>query len=269
MDAIAGQRGAVACRPKSGLRGGALIVLWVLLRAVTPAVAGPVGEAGTAQAGTDAAGSAQAGSAQAGSAQAGSALAGQDAAALVARAKALFLAEKYIEAADTLMAAYKQQPRPIYLFNAAQSYRKGNAPQRALSAYEQFIPVADTEQLAAEARTYARDMKTLLDAQERSQTITLALENERQAAAEKQRELEAEKNRALSAEKERAQRIAAELEQAKHPPFYKRAVFWGIVSPLLATGIAMSIALPLYAQSIRDANRTDGGAFTITLPMNK
>lgn len=195
--------------------------------------------------------------------------AGLDAAALVAHAKSLFLAEKYVEAADTLIAAFKQTPRPIYLFNAAQSYRKGNAPQRALAAYEQFIPIAETEQLAAEARTYARDMRTLIDAQERSQSVTLALESERQAAAEKQRALQVEKEQALQVEKQRTQRIAAELEQAKNPPFYKRAVFWGIVSPLLATGIAISIALPLYDQSIRDANRTDGGAFTITLPMNK
>jgi tetratricopeptide (TPR) repeat protein len=194
--------------------------------------------------------------------------AGVDAAALVTHAKALFLAERYVEAADTLMAAYQQTPRPIYLFNAAQSYRKGNAPKQALAAYEQFIPVAETEQLAAEARTYARDMRTLIDAQERSQTVTLALESERQAAAEKQRALQVEKEQALQLEKARSQRIAAELERAKNPPFYKRALFWGIVSPLLALGTVIAIVAPLSEQSVRDANRTNGGTFTIALPMS-
>src|SRR5262245_59040133 len=73
---------------------------------------------------------------------------GQGAAELAAYAKTLFLAEKYVEAADMLVAAYEQSPRPIYLFNAAQSYRKGNAYRRALAAYERFIPVAEYEVLA-------------------------------------------------------------------------------------------------------------------------
>jgi hypothetical protein len=185
--------------------------------------------------------------------------AGQSAAELAAYAKSLFLAERYVEAADMLVAAYQEAPRPIYLFNAAQSYRKGNAPNKALAAYESFITVAESDALAAEARTYARDMRTLIDAQERSQTVRLELESERQAAAEKER--------ALQAEQERRLRMEAELERTRHPPFYKRAVFWGIVSPIVALGIVAGIAVPLQIKAAHDANQTDGGSFTITLPL--
>lgn len=200
---------------------------------------------------------------------------GQAAAELATYAKDLFLAGKYVEAADMLVAAYERSPHPIYLFNAAQSYRKGNAPRQALANYERFIQVAEHDALAAEAHTYVHDMQALIDAQERSQTAKLELETERHAAAEIKLELEsarqasAEKQQALLLEKERAQRIAAALKRAEHPPFYKRAVFWGIVSPLIALGIAVCIALPLTEKSTHDANKTDGGSFTITLPLGK
>jgi tetratricopeptide (TPR) repeat protein len=183
---------------------------------------------------------------------------GQGAAALVTYARSLFAGERYSEAAQVLLTAYDQSPQPVYLFNAAQSFRKATRPQEALDAYQRFLIVAPDDPLAVEARGYALDMQTLLAAQSRSQTVNLALESERQVSAERQQ--------ALLDEKLRLTKVQAELERAKHPPFYKRAIFWGIVSPLLLIGIVTAIAVPVSGYYTRQGNITDGGSFTVALP---
>ena len=77
---------------------------------------------------------------------------------LLAEAKKLFHDEHYPEAAAALEAAYRAEPKPLFLFNAGQAYRKGDRPREALAQYQRFLALAPDDPLAAEARGYIRDM---------------------------------------------------------------------------------------------------------------
>src|SRR5262245_2036021 len=56
-----------------------------------------------------------------------------------ARAKALFEAGRFDEAAATFLEAYAITRKPMLLFNAAQAYRKANRRTDAISTYRWFI----------------------------------------------------------------------------------------------------------------------------------
>jgi len=191
---------------------------------------------------------------------------GQSAETLSGYARALFLAGRYDEAAEVLLSAYAASPQALFLFNAGQSFRKAGRPREALAQYQRFLKEAPEDRLAPEARGYVKDMQAILDAQEHSQTVTLELESERQARQAKQQALLA-KQQALLAEQMELVATQAQLEKARHPPFYRRALFWGIVSPILVGAAAVAIGVTVYSKRVHDDNLTDGGSYTIVLPM--
>lgn len=124
-----------------------------------------------------------------------------EAKATQARAAQLFRDNQFAEAAELLRIAYRQDPRPILLFNAGQAYRKADRAVEARALYEQFLAAAPGHPLAPETRGYIKDMEALSAMQLRVKKISLALEeqvaatqlSERQAAAT----LEQERQRSL------------------------------------------------------------------------
>ena len=124
----------------------------------------------------------------------------------VAYANQLFLAGLYADAAAALRRAYERNPKPIYLFNAGQSYRKGLYPVEALELYERFIAIAPTHPLANEARGHVQTIQALLQKQRENEQIKLQL-TEEQAMAEQARK------RADAAHK-KAEELGRQAEEA-------------------------------------------------------
>ncbi|MFO0576915.1 MAG: hypothetical protein U1A78_23170 [Polyangia bacterium] len=124
----------------------------------------------------------------------------------VAYANQLFLAGLYADAAAALRRAYERNPKPIYLFNAGQSYRKGLYPVEALELYERFIAIAPAHPLANEARGHVQTIQALLQKQRENEQIKLQL-TEEQALAEQARK------RADAAHK-KAEELGRQAEEA-------------------------------------------------------
>lgn len=159
---------------------------------------------------------------------------------LVERAGAQFRAGQYDEAARALRRAYARQPRPLYLFNAGQAYRKGGHIEEALAMYQEFIRVAPQLALAAEAQGYIQTLRTLAEQQRQNQEIRLQLSEEQiQAEAARQK---AERQRILAA----AVQEQLLLERKKNVPLHKRRAFQavlGVTASLVVTGVVMGAAL--------------------------
>lgn len=124
-----------------------------------------------------------------------------------AQAATAFQTGKYSAAAELLLRVYEADPQPLYLFNAGQSYRKGDKPLEAKNAYEQFLRVAPDHRLAPEVVGYIRDMEAILATQKKAQEISFELDKEK-----------AEANSARQA------------LQAERAPLYKKPLFWATVA---------------------------------------
>lgn len=128
-----------------------------------------------------------------------------------ARAARLFRVGQYTEAAALLQQAYRDDPRPIFLFNAGQSYRIAQQPAEARALYEQFLTAAPTHTLAKEARAYLKDMEALLAMQQRTREVALELEEQLSATRNHKQQALA----ALEQERQRAQQIEQSLVSTK------------------------------------------------------
>src|SRR5579884_1611596 len=58
-----------------------------------------------------------------------------------------YQAKDYITAAGHFEDAYKLDPNPLYLFNAAQVYRLANACQKAIDLYQDFLAKVKEQKL--------------------------------------------------------------------------------------------------------------------------
>lgn len=182
-----------------------------------------------------------------------------------ARAARMFRDGHYAEAAALLQQAYRADPRPIFLFNAAQSYRIAQQPAEARGLYEQFLSAAPTHTLAQEARAYLKDMEALLSMQRRTREVALALEEQLSAT-------ESGKQQALAAleqERLRAQQIEqsllstkAQLDRDRQKLVARKRWILGLSVgvPLLLGGlVGGSIGVVMYTRS-----HTDGGTAVIS-----
>lgn len=143
------------------------------------------------------------------------------AAAHLAAAKQAFQSQDYNTAAEALQKAYAVEPRSLYLFNAAQAYRKGERYKDALDLYEKFLQTDPDNRLAPEAKGYVADLKALLATKAQAEKIQIELQSEQAAK----------------------QQIAQQLEQARKPPFYKRAAFWGPVGAAVAVALIVGVTV--------------------------
>lgn len=180
---------------------------------------------------------------------------------LVSYASTMFKSQKFAEAGQSLHFAYQREPRPIFLFNAGQAYRKGERYNEAKAAYSEFLQVAPDHRLASEARGYVATLTALLEQRERSQQIEMALSDQK-AESERAKQL-SEENRAKAeanrAKAEQAEKALAD-EQTKQKKFYRRPWFWGLVGAGVVLGGSIAAGV-LIAGAQRKTDATVAATF--------
>jgi tetratricopeptide (TPR) repeat protein len=146
-------------------------------------------------------------------------------------ARQLFAHEDFVNAAKELELAFARDPRPLYLFNAGQAYRKGEKLVEAKHLYQQFLSLAPDHVLAVDARDHIRTIEQLINQQEQNQQIGFALEQ-----------------------------TLKDLEKARKPlPVYKRAWFWLSIAGVASTAVAIGVGVKLY----NDQRNSNGGTLSL------
>jgi tetratricopeptide (TPR) repeat protein len=146
------------------------------------------------------------------------------ASALVNYARLLFGRQDYPAAAEALERAYAREPRPIFLFNAAQSYRKAERYADATRCYERFLIFAPKHALAVEARDHLRTLQVLQEQQQKRREIELEVEQ-----------------------------THLQLEREKSTPVYKRPWFWIALGSAVAGTVGVVVGIKIYRDQ-RDSN---------------
>ena len=77
-----------------------------------------------------------------------------------------FAAGRYRESAQSLRAAHDLDPQPIFLFNIAQSLRRGQQLRDALGYYQRYLVADPKTSLRAETNGYIQELTALLEKQE-------------------------------------------------------------------------------------------------------
>jgi tetratricopeptide (TPR) repeat protein len=85
-------------------------------------------------------------------------------------ATAHFAVGEFGDAANEYQAAYKLKPDPALLYNAAQSYRLANNPERALILYKNYLQLYPNEANADEVRKQIDKLKEAIAAADRAKT---------------------------------------------------------------------------------------------------
>lgn len=168
----------------------------------------------------------------------------------------LFKQQRFSEAGDALQLAYQREPRPIFLFNVGQTFRKAGRYSDAIAAYKRFVEAAPEHPLASEARGYENTLGVLVEQQERTSQIELSLVD-KQAEAERVRQNLMVQQR----QTEEAQRALA-AEKAKQKKIYSRPWFWGIVGGAAAVVVIVGLGLGLTSATYV----TSGGTIRFTAP---
>lgn len=171
-------------------------------------------------------------------------------------AAALFKQQRYADAGDALKLAYEREARPIFLFNAGQTYRKAGRYTDAVAAYRRFIAAAPSNPLVSEARGYENALTALIEQQERANQIEISLIDQ-QAEAERARQ-----NLSLQQRKTEEAQSALAVEKAQQKKIYRRPWFWGIIGG----GVGLVVAIGLGIGVSQLSYHTQGGTLSFTSP---
>lgn len=143
----------------------------------------------------------------------------------------MFKEQRFAEAGAALERAYKRDPKPLYLFNAGQAYRRADHFVEAHAAYEQFVRTAPKHPYVQEARGYVSTLQVLIEQQKSAQESEL-----------------------------RAEQAERDLLRLQKKPIYKRAWFWLSIASVAAVGLAVGLGYAIY-----DARqRTDTGTLMLS-----
>lgn len=156
----------------------------------------------------------------------------------VGRARQLFQEQKFTESAEELQRAYVIEPKPLFLFNAGQAYRKAGKRPEALDMYQRYIEVAPDGPLLPEARSNVADLKSLIQAEDSLKDVNLKLETESKQLMEAEQALRKERQK----------------------PWYKRTPF--IVAATTAGSVLVVGAVIVVGLEL--AGRTTGGTIPVT-----
>jgi tetratricopeptide (TPR) repeat protein len=179
-----------------------------------------------------------------------------------------FQSKDFLRAAAELRAAYRQDPKPLLLFNIGQAYRRAGRAQEALDAYEQFLRADPKSPLRPETEGYCNDMRTLIEEQKRKAQVEIALETEKQTTAEKERALRAEKERAaLTQQKLVLEQKRAEDERSRQKARRRLIIGLSVGAVTLAvlSGAAIAVGIALRP---RDPT-TDGGFVNVSFALSR
>lgn len=177
-----------------------------------------------------------------------------------------FQAKDFLRAVTELRAAYRQDPKPLLLFNIGQAYRRAGRAAEALEAYEQFLRAEPKSPLRPETEGYCNDMRTLLEEQARKAQVETALASEKQAAQEKEKALRAEQERSAQAQKNlvaERQRSDAELSRQKARRRLIIGVSVAAVTLAVLGGAAITVGVVLRPKD----PTTDGGFVNVSFAL--
>lgn len=77
-----------------------------------------------------------------------------------------FQHERYDDSVRALTQAYTLDPQPIFLFNMAQSFRRGQHLREALGTYRRFLAADPRSSLRAETAGYVKELVALIQKQD-------------------------------------------------------------------------------------------------------
>jgi tetratricopeptide (TPR) repeat protein len=83
-----------------------------------------------------------------------------------------FLAGDYLPAAAKFEAAYALDPDPVYLYNAAQAYRKGSACARAAENYRKFLEIVPNPPNLDKVTNYIDELDACAKADSAPEVVT-------------------------------------------------------------------------------------------------
>lgn len=169
-------------------------------------------------------------------------------------AAALFKQQRYSDAGDALKLAYEREPRPIFLFNVGQTYRKAGRYSDAVAAYRRFIAAAPGNPLVSEARGYENTLTVLIEQQDRANQIETSLIDQQAEAAR------ARQNLTLQQRKTEEAQSALAIEKAQQKKIYRRPWFWGVIGG----GVGLVLAIGLGVGVSQLSYYTPGGTLTFT-----
>lgn len=158
----------------------------------------------------------------------------------VEQALASFRAGNYPATAESYINAYRVQPEPLLLFNAAQALRKGEAFAEALALYQRFITAAPKSPMVPEAQANAASARASLDVKRIQSQLGAA---EQEAG---RRRSEAERLARENAEKtQQNQELLLRVREVR--PLYKRPWFWVVLggSVVAVAGLAVGLGVAL------------------------
>lgn len=179
-----------------------------------------------------------------------------------------FQAKDFMRAADELKAAYRQDPKPLLLFNVGQAYRRAGKAQEALDAYESFLRADPKNPLRPETEGYCNDMRALLVEQQRKAQVESALVDQQQRTKEKEQALRAEQERAQQAQRNLlAEQQRAEQERTRQQARRRLIIGLSVAGITLAVlgGAAVAVGVALRPQD----PTTDGGFVNVGFALSR
>ena len=179
-----------------------------------------------------------------------------------------FQSKDFLRAAAELQAAYRQDPKPLLLFNIGQAYRRAGLAQEALDAYEQFLRADPKSPLRPETEGYCNDMRTLIEEQKRKAQVERALASEKQATQEKEKALRAEQERTALAQQRLTQEQKRAEDESSRQKARRRLIIGlsvGAVTLAVLGGAAVAIGVVLRPKD----PATDGGFMNISFALSR
>lgn len=177
-----------------------------------------------------------------------------------------FQAKDFLRAVVELRAAYRQDPKPLLLFNIGQAYRRAGRATEALEAYEQFLRADPKSPLRPETEGYCNDMRTLIEEQARKAQVESALASEKQAKQEKEKALQAEQERSAQAQQNlivERQRSDAELARQRS----RRRLIIGVSVAAVALAVLGGAAITVGVVLRPKDPTTDGGFVNVSFSL--
>ncbi len=156
-------------------------------------------------------------------------------------ATAHFAVGEFADAATEYQAAFKLKPDPALLYNAAQSYRLANNPDKALILYKNYLQLYPNESNADEVRRQVEKVKEAIAAAERAKTSPPTGTSE-----PKQLPPAAPEPPAAAVEKQpqaSAPVTSNPVEARRETPVYKKWWLWTIVGVVVAGGVVTTAVL--------------------------
>jgi tetratricopeptide (TPR) repeat protein len=167
------------------------------------------------------------------------------------QATAHFAVGEFAEAAAEYQAAFKLRPDPALLYNAAQSYRLANNPEKALILYKNYLQLYPNESNSDEVRRQIEKLREAVAAAERAKTSppTTTSEPKQLPTTASPEPTTSATNTPPPAEGEKSEPTTAAAQPKRETPVYKKWWLWTIVGVVVAGGAVTAAVLATQSNS--------------------